>query len=521
MSLSSNLSKILIVDFGSQFTQLIARRTRELGVFSEIISHKKININEIIRQNIGGVILSGGPLNVYENDKFNFEKKFLKLSIPILGICFGHQILSKELGGRVKKSKHREFGLATLTKVSNSILTKNFFDKKNISNVWMSHADQVSKMPKNFKIVASTKNSKLTIIENTKNNFYGVQFHPEVTHTKKGKILLSNFIFHICKIKKNWSSKDQKLRLIKEVKDQVQNNKVICGLSGGVDSSVVAMLLSKAIGKNLTCIFVNNGLLRKNEEIQVVNTFKKKLKMNLVYVNAEKEFFKKLSNVSDPEKKRKIIGNLFIKIFERYAKKIKNVKFLAQGTLYPDLIESKSVTGSQTSKIKSHHNVGGLPKKMKLKLVEPLKFLFKDEVRKLGLELNLSKDIISRHPFPGPGLAIRMPGIITNEKIKILKEADFYFIKALKDYGFYHKIWQAYAALLPVKTVGVMGDNRTYEHICLLRAITSEDGMTADFFDFPKNFMQLISNQIINNISGINRVVYDVTSKPPSTIELE
>ena len=429
--------------------------------------------------------------------------------------------MSKELGGRVKKSKNREFGLANITKVSNSILTKNFFNKKNTSNVWMSHADQVSKMPKNFKIVASTKNSNLTIIENSKENFYGVQFHPEVTHTQKGKVLLRNFLFLICKIKRNWSSKDQKLKLIKDIKEQVGNKKVICGLSGGVDSSVVAQLLSKAIGKNLTCIFVNNGLLRKNEETQVVNTFKKKLKIKLIYVNAEKEFIKKLTNISDPEKKRKIIGNLFIKIFERYAKKIKNVKYLAQGTLYPDLIESKSVTGSQTSKIKSHHNVGGLPKRMKLKLVEPLKFLFKDEVRKLGLELNLSKDIISRHPFPGPGLAIRMPGIITNEKIKILKQADFYFIKALREYGLYHKIWQAYAALLPVKTVGVMGDNRTYEHICLLRAITSEDGMTADFFDFPKGFMQSISNQIINNIRGINRVVYDVTSKPPSTIELE
>ena len=429
--------------------------------------------------------------------------------------------MSKLLGGKVKKSKHREFGLATINKVSNSILTKNFFNKNKTSDVWMSHADQVSKMPKNFKVIASTKNSKLTIIENIKDNFYGVQFHPEVTHTNKGKILLRNFVFLICKIKKNWSSKDQKLKLINEIKEQVGNNKVICGLSGGVDSSVVAQLLSKAIGKNLTCIFVNNGLLRKNEATQVVNTFKKKLKINLIYVNAEKEFITKLTNVSDPEKKRKIIGNLFIKIFERYANKIKNVQFLAQGTLYPDLIESKSVTGSQTSKIKSHHNVGGLPKRMKLKLVEPLKFLFKDEVRKLGLELNLSNDIISRHPFPGPGLAIRMPGIITNEKIKILKEADFYFIKALRDHGLYDKIWQAYAALLPVKTVGVMGDNRTYEHICLLRAITSEDGMTADFFDFPKGFMQSISNQIINNIRGINRVVYDVTSKPPSTIELE
>ena len=520
MRLDQNLDKILIIDFGSQFTQLIARRIRELGVFSEIVSHKKISVKDI-NKTVKGIILSGGPLNVYQINQYSFDKKILNLEIPILGICFGHQVLSKLNGGRVKQSKHREFGLANIYKKNDSLLTNNFFIKQKFKKVWMSHADQVSKLPKNFKVIASSSNSKFAIVENKIKNFYGVQFHPEVTHTDNGKKIISNFIFLICKIRRNWSLKNQKTKLINDVKNQVGSDKVICALSGGVDSSVVAQLLNKAIGKNLYCIFVNTGFLRKNEETQVIQTFKKKLKINLIYVNAEKKFLKKLSNVLDPEKKRIIIGNLFIKIFERYAKKIKNVKFLAQGTLYPDLIESKSVTGSQTSKIKSHHNVGGLPKKMKLKLVEPLKFLFKDEVRKLGLELNLSKDIISRHPFPGPGLAIRMPGLITNEKIKILKEADYYFIQALRDHGLYHKIWQAYAALLPVKTVGVMGDNRTYEYLCLLRAITSEDGMTADFYDFKKSFMQTISNKIVNSIQGINRVVYDITSKPPSTIELE
>ena len=511
--------KIIIVDFGSQFTQLIARKIRELGAYSEIINFKRIKYLTK-HKSIKGIILSGGPLTVTNKNAVKLDDFITGLKIPILGICYGHQILARKLGGRIKISKNREFGQAFVKNELKSPITRNFFKKK-INSVWMSHQDIVYKMPDGFRRIASSDNSKFAIIANEQKRYYGVQFHPEVSHTKNGKILIRNFVFNICKIKKTWALKKQKAILVSNIKEKVKKDKVICALSGGVDSSVVAMLLKKAIGNRLTCIFINTGLLRKNEEKEVIAIFKKKLKLKLIYIDASRLFLKKLINVTNPEKKRKIIGKLFIQLFEKCAKKIKKVKFLAQGTLYPDLIESKTVTGSPSSKIKSHHNVGGLPKKMNLVLVEPLKMLFKDEVRRLGAQLSLPKTLLLKHPFPGPGLAIRIPGKITKEKVHILKEADFIFIDELKNSNHYNTIWQAYAALLPVKTVGVMGDNRTYEYTCLLRAVTSEDGMTADFFYFDKHFLQKISNRIVNSVKGINRVVYDITSKPPSTIELE
>ena len=519
MQFHNDKDKIIIIDFGSQVTKLIARRVRDLGVYSEIIpSNNFIKLKNF--RNIKGIILSGGPSTVTKKKFESVPKEIFEKKIPILGICYGLQLIAKLFGGKIKPSKkRREFGRAFLHQKNKSLLTKNFFSSKKI--VWMSHEDAVVKLPKNFKTIAFTKDSKLTIIENSKDKIYGVQFHPEISHTENGKQIFKNFLFQICKIKKKWSVLSQKNRLIEEIRKTVKKDKVICALSGGVDSSVVALLINKAIKKNLICIMVDTGLMRKNEFKYTYKIFKNKYKLNVRLIDASKTFLNKLKNISSPEKKRKIIGKLFIKIFEKESKKHKRIKYLAQGTLYPDIIESRSSTGSKTSKIKSHHNVGGLPKKMNLILVEPLKEFFKDEVRILGKSLGLIKEINYRHPFPGPGLGIRVMGSVTPEKIKILQEADYIYINELLKNNLYNNIWQAYAALLPIKTVGVMGDSRTYENICLLRAVTSEDGMSADYFNFPKNFLDKISNKIINNVKGINRVVYDITSKPPSTIELE
>lgn len=508
---------ILIIDFGSQYNQLIARRVREHHVYCRI-EPPEMDIERIRALAPEGIILSGGPASIYEKGSPRVDRGIFNLGIPILGICYGMQYMVDSLGGEVVGAQKREYGFAELhTKGTGGIFDG--IEKK--TKCWMSHGDTIGKLPPGFKITASTPDTKVAALENRKKNFYGLQFHPEVVHTPEGKRMLKNFLLQICGCKKSWTMKSFVKDSIREIKAEVGDKKIILGLSGGVDSSVAALLLHCAIGDHLTCIFVDNGLLRQDEAKKVRSVFKRDLKVNLRFVNAKREFLDGLKGVVDPERKRKIIGRIFIKVFEREARKIKGAEFLAQGTLYPDLIESRSAFGGPSAVIKSHHNVGGLPKNMKLKLVEPLKHLFKDEVRLLGKELGLPEDLIWRQPFPGPGLAVRILGDVTDRRLSILRKADAILIEEIKANNFYRKMWQSFAVLLPLKSVGIMGDQRTYEHIVAIRAVTSDDAMTADWAKLPHSLLGKISNRIINEVRGINRVVYDTSSKPPSTIEWE
>jgi GMP synthase (glutamine-hydrolysing) len=506
--------RIIILDFGSQYTQLIARKIRELNVYCEI--HPYCNVPDT-DNTVKGIILSGSPFSVRDKKAPIPDMGKIKGKLPMLGICYGAQVIAHTLGGEVLPSRIREYGRANLHYIDrdSELLT----DLSDNSQVWMSHGDTISKIPAGFKIIGSTSDVKVAAYKSLSEKIYGIQFHPEVYHTTEGKTILYNFVVNICNCVQNWTPLLFIESKIAELKQHTGDDKVVLGLSGGVDSTVTAVLLNKAIGKNLTCIFVDNGLLRKNEYEQVLTSYRH-MGLNVIGINAGSRFISSLKGVVEPERKRKIIGKIFIDIFEKEAGKIRNVKWLAQGTIYPDVIESVSVNGPSVT-IKSHHNVGGLPSKMNLKVIEPLKLLFKDEVRKVGITLNIDKDIINRHPYPGPGLAIRIIGEVTPEKIKILQEVDHIFVEGLKEYGLYDKVWQAAAVLLPVQSVGVMGDERTYENVIALRAVSSTDGMTADWAHLPFDFLGKISNRIINNIKGINRVVYDISSKPPATIEWE
>ena len=514
--------KILILDFGSQYTQLIARAVREANVYCEIIPyHKSFTIDTTLK----GIILSGSPFSVNEENAPAVDILSFINQLPVLGICYGAQLTAKEFGGRVDKSNKREYGRAKMKKIKEDVLINDVNDD---SQVWMSHSDSIVALPEGFEILATTESIPVAAFKKTNGGkqmrddshpLYGLQFHPEVYHSTEGKKIIKNFLVNICGCKQEWTPASFVHETVEQLKKQIGDAHVIMALSGGVDSTVAATLISKAIGKRLHGIFVDNGVLRKNEFEQVLETYKQ-LDLNITGIDAKQIFYDALAGKTDPEEKRKIIGKLFIDVFDREAKKISEAKFLGQGTIYPDVIESVSVHGpSQT--IKSHHNVGGLPDTMKLSLVEPLRFLFKDEVRKVGLELGIPKDMINRHPFPGPGLAIRILGDITADKVKLLQDADDIYIKGLKQYSLYEKVWQAGTILLPVKSVGVMGDERTYEFTVALRAVTSVDGMTADWAHLPYDFLAHISNEIINNVRGINRVVYDISSKPPATIEWE
>ncbi len=507
------MDKIIIIDFGSQYNALIARRIREMHVYAEVISH----LDEIIPdQNIKAIILSGGPNSVYDELAPKLHPSVLALNVPILGICYGMQLLIQTFGGKVAPGDIREYGKNQIHIEHESFLTLNMHET---STVWMSHGDKVLELPETLEMLASSKHA-IAMVKHKDHDIYGVQFHPEVTHTTEGKTLLSNFVFEIAKAKPNWSIKDFITSKIKEIKEEVKDEEVILGLSGGVDSTVAAALLSKAIGKNLTCIFVDTGLLRKHEAIEVIQNYEIFNEMNIIKVDAKQDFYQALKGITDPESKRKIIGRVFFEVFEKEKAKLKNASYLAQGTIYPDVIESISIKGPSHT-IKSHHNVGGLPKQSTFKILEPLKELFKDEVRAVGKTLGLGEELVNRHPFPGPGLGIRIIGEITEEKVHILQEADDIFIKALRAHGLYDQVSQAFAVLLPVKAVGVMGDMRTYEHVLAIRSVNSTDFMTADVSRLSYDFLDEVSTSIINQVRGINRVVYDITSKPPGTIEWE